>query len=132
MSSAGSLSRLLSYMQPHRSTIWWASICSVLNKIWDLAPPLLIGVAVDVVVKKEESVMASFGYTDPWTQLLVLSIVTFVIWSLESIFEYIFGVLWRNLAQTVQHELRNDVFSHVQRQSFAWFDEQENGNLLAI
>ena len=132
MSSAGSLSRLLTYMQPHRSTIWWASICSILNKMWDLAPPLLIGVAVDVVVKKEDSVRASFGYTDPWTQLLVLSIVTFVIWSLESIFEYIFGVLWRNLAQTVQHELRNDVFSHVQRQSFAWFDEQEKGNLLAI
>jgi ATP-binding cassette subfamily B protein len=132
MSSDGSLRRLLAYMRPHRSTIRLAAFCSVMNKFWDLAPPLLIGVAVDVVVKKEDSFMASFGWTDPWTQLLILGVLTFIIWSLESIFEYIFGLLWRNLAQTVQHDLRNDVFSHVQRQSLSWFDDQEKGNLLAI
>ncbi|MDA0715044.1 MAG: ABC transporter ATP-binding protein [archaeon] len=132
MSSDGSLRRLLTYMRPHRSTIRLATFCSVMNKFWDLAPPLLIGVAVDVVVKKEDSFMASFGWTDPWTQLLILGVLTFIIWSLESIFEYIFGLLWRNLAQTVQHDLRNDVFSHVQRQSLSWFDDQEKGNLLAI
>lgn len=128
----GPLRRLLTYMGPHRSTIRLATFCSVMNKFWDLAPPLLIGVAVDVVVKQEDSFMASFGWTDPWTQLLILGVLTFVIWSLESIFEYIFGVLWRNLAQTVQHDLRTDVFAHVQRQSLSWFDEQEKGNLLAI
>ena len=32
-----------------------ASICSVLNKIWDLAPPVLIGMAIDVVHQQEES-----------------------------------------------------------------------------
>ena len=109
-----------------------AILCSILNKIWDLAPPLLIGVAVDVVVQKEESLLAQWGIIDPWNQLVVLAVATFIIWGLESLFEYFYAVLWRNLAQTVQHNLRIKTFDHVQNQSMTWFDEHQKGDLLAI
>ena len=109
-----------------------AILCSILNKIWDLAPPLLIGVAVDVVVRKEDSLLADWGIIDPWNQLLVLAVATFVIWGLESLFEYFYAILWRNLAQTVQHNLRLVTFDHVQHQAMAWFDEHQKGDLLAV
>jgi len=109
-----------------------AAFCSVFNKFWDLAPPLLIGLAVDVVVLREDSTLASLGLIDPWHQLVLLSVLTFLIWGLESLFEYFYGVLWRNLAQTVQHELRLDTFDHVQKQGMAWFDERQKGDILAI
>ena len=109
-----------------------AILCSILNKIWDLAPPLLIGVAVDVVVQKEESLLAQWGIIDPWNQLIVLAVATFIIWGLGSLFEYFYAVLWRNLAQTVQHNLRIKTFDHVQNQSMTWFDEHQKGDLLAI
>ena len=41
-------------------------------------------------------------------ELLVLVGLTVVIWVMESVFEYLFGILWRNLAQTIEHELRLD------------------------
>lgn len=132
MGEVGPFRRLLSHMKDHRKTIRLASICSVTNKIWDLAPPLLIGLAVDVVVLKENSYLAGLGYTDPWNQLILLSVLTFLIWGLESLFEYFYGVLWRNLAQTVQHELRLDTFNHVQKQGMGWFDERQKGDILAI
>ena len=132
MGEVGPFRRLLSHMKDHRKTIRLASLCSVTNKIWDLAPPLLIGLAVDVVVLRENSYLAGLGYTDPWTQLILLSVLTFVIWGLESLFEYFYGVLWRNLAQTVQHELRLDTFNHVQKQGMGWFDERQKGDILAI
>jgi ATP-binding cassette subfamily B protein len=119
-------------MGNHRGTIRLASLCSVTNKIWDLAPPLLIGLAVDVVVEREDSFLASMGVLDPWNQLILLSVLTFAIWGLESLFEYFYGILWRNLAQTVQHELRLDTFGHVQRQGMGWFDERQKGDILAI
>ena len=119
-------------MKSHRKTIRLASLCSITNKIWDLAPPLLIGLAVDVVVLKEESFLAGLGYTDPWNQLILLSILTFLIWGMESLFEYFYGVLLRNLAQTVQHELRIDTFNHVQKQGMGWFDERQKGDILAV
>jgi ATP-binding cassette subfamily B protein len=119
-------------MAPHRGTIRLATFCSILNKIWDLAPPLLIGLAVDVVVLREESFLAGYGIENPWHQLILLSVLTFAIWGLESLFEYFYGILWRNLAQTVQHELRLETFGHVQKQGMGWFDERQKGDILAI
>jgi len=132
MSEGGPFRRLLTFMRPHRGTVRLATFCSIVNKIWDLAPPLLIGLAVDVVVLKEKSTLAGLGVVDPWHQLVALSVLTFLIWGLESLFEYFYGVLWRNLAQTVQHELRLDTFDHVQKQGMAWFDDRQKGDILAI
>ena len=132
MAEQGPFRRLLGHMKGHRSTIRLASFCSITNKIWDLAPPLLIGLAVDVVVEREDSFLAGMGISDPWNQLILLSVLTFAIWGLESLFEYFYGVLWRNLAQTVQHELRLETFGHVQKQGMGWFDERQKGDILAI
>lgn len=132
MGEIGPLRRLVEHTSSHKKTIRLASACSVINKIWDLAPPLLIGLAVDVVVLKENSFLAGMGVLDPWNQLILLSIVTFAVWGFESLFEFFYGVLWRNLAQTVQHELRLDTFIHVQKQGMGWFDERQRGDILAI
>ena len=132
MAESGPFRRLLGHVSGHKGTIRLASLCSVTNKIWDLAPPLLIGLAVDVVVERDDSFLASLGIPDPWHQLILLSVLTFAIWGLESLFEYFYGILWRNLAQTVQHELRLDTFAHVQRQGMGWFDERQKGDILAI
>ena len=48
---ADSLSRLLRYASGHRRVVVLASVCSVLNKLFDIAPEILIGVAVDTVVQ---------------------------------------------------------------------------------
>ena len=132
MGEVGPFRRLLQHTSSHKRTIRLASACSIINKIWDLAPPLLIGLAVDVVVLQENSFLAGLGVLDPWNQLVLLSIVTFIVWGFESLFEYFFGILWRNLAQTVQHELRLDTFNHVQKQGMGWFDERQKGDILAI
>ena len=126
------LRRLANRMSTHRNTVRLAAFCSVINKIWDLAPPLLIGLAVDIVVEREESMLSDFGIVDPWDQLLFLSMLTLVVWVMESMFEYFYHVLWRNLAQTVQHQLRLQTFDHVQRQGLSWFDERQIGDLMAI
>ena len=63
------LSRLLFYASPYRRKIEVAGVYSVLNKLFDLAPPLLIGAAVDVVVTQEASFVSKLGVTGAETQL---------------------------------------------------------------
>ena len=132
MGERGPLRRLMGHVAHRAATIRLAVLCSILNKIWDLAPPLLIGVAVDVVVTQEDSLLASMGVVDPWHQLLLLAAVTVAIWALESIFEYWYGVLWRNLAQSVQHDVRMATFERVLGHAPSWFDERRKGDLLAV
>ena len=126
------LRRLITHMSSHRKTVWLASTCSVVNRLFDLAPPVLIGAAVDVVVRGEDSIISSIGIVNVHHQLWFLAAITFLIWGFESLFQYLYGVLWRNLAQTVQHELRLDVYGHIQNLEMGWFLEQSKGNLMAI
>jgi ATP-binding cassette subfamily B protein len=126
------LRRLLRYAAPHRRRIWVASVCSVLNKIFDLGPPVLIGAAVDVIVQGEDSFLAGFGVVDVWGQLLLLSGITLVVWLLESVFQYAYGLLWRNLAQTVEHELRVDAYRHLQDLDLAYYEERSTGALMSV
>ena len=64
------LGRLWRYAARHRGRILVASAYSVLNRAFDLAPPFLIGMAVDVVVRQETSLIGTlFGVTDLTTQL---------------------------------------------------------------
>jgi len=109
-----------------------ASLCSVLNKVWDLAPPVLIGMAIDVVATREDSFLAQMGYPDVYDQLYILTGFTVVIWVLESMFQYFYAVLWRNLAQTAQHELRMSAYTHIQDLEMQWYSEQSTGGLMAI
>lgn len=109
-----------------------AVTCSILNKIFDLAPPLLIGVAIDIVVEKEDSWIAGWGVSGLMNQLVVLAAITVLIWALESVFEYAYGVLWRNLAQSIQHELRVDCYQHVQTLEMSYFEDQSTGRLMSI
>ncbi len=131
-SSRHPLRRLIKYGRAYRRRVWLAATCSVLNKIFDLAPPVLIGAAIDVVVEREQSLIAHMGLTDVTHQLIALAIATVVIWGLESLFQYLQAWLWRNLAQTVQHDLRLDAYGHIQQLDMAYFHEQSTGGLMAI
>lgn len=130
--SAPPLLRLIDYGHHYRLRLWQAVICSILNKIFDLAPPALIGAAVDVVVKKEDSLIAHWGITDIFEQFLLLSFLSFIIFGLESVFEYAYSWLWRNLAQVIQHDLRIDTYSHLQELELAYFEEHSTGGLMSI
>ncbi len=124
--------RLWGFAGPHRKQLLLASACSVLNKIFDLAPPILIGMAIDVVVSQEDSFLAQLGVTNVAAQLWILAILTLIVWGLESAFQYAYQVLWRNLAQTLQHELRVETYSHVQDLEMAYFEDRSTGGLMSI
>ena len=126
------LLRLLQYARRYRRDVIVASLYSILNKIFDLAPPALIGAAVDVVVSQENSAIARFGIQDVSQQLVVLAGLTIVVWGLESAFQYAYDVKWRRLAQALQHGLRLDAYAHVQGLEMAYFEDRSTGGLMAV
>lgn len=126
------MGRLYRYAKAWHGDIKLASGLSVLNKIFDIFPEILIGLAIDVVVSREESFLASWGFVEPLEQLIALGVLTFLIWSMESLTEYGALVKWRNLAQRVQHSLRMDGVRHTQLLSLSWFEDRNTGTLLSI
>ena len=130
--SIKSFRQLISYAKPWRFKIILASIYSIVNKLFDIMPEILIGFAVDLVVKRQDSFIASLGFTSVESQISILAICTFFIWAFESLFQYLYSIAWRNLAQSVEHEIRIDAYSHVQNLNIKWFEKQKTGNVTAI
>lgn len=129
--------RLLAYAGQYRRDFRLASLYSVLNKFFDILPEVLIGAAVDVVVKGDQSflarnVLGSLGITSTWHQLLALGVINVFVWGGESLFQYLYELKWRRLAQDIQHDLRLDTYRHVQKLEMAYFEDQRTGNLMAI
>jgi ATP-binding cassette subfamily B protein len=130
-SSFAAFARLLRYARGYRRQIIAATTCSTINKLFDIAPEILIGVALDVVVNQEDSFVASLGVTESLNQILVLGVLTFFIWAGESLFEYLYQILWRNLAQSLQSDLRQDAYEHVQKLDMGFFESRSSGQLVA-
>jgi len=132
MNSSGSLKKLISYARPWKAKIIIASIYSVINKLFDIMPEILIGFAVDLVVQRQDSFIATLGFQSVESQISILAFCTFLIWAFESLFQYLYSVAWRNLAQSIEHEIRVDAYSHVQDLHVKWFEDQKTGNITAI
>ncbi|SNC76022.1 ATP-binding cassette, subfamily B [Marinobacter sp. es.048] len=130
-SSFAALARLLRYARGYRRQIIAATTCSIINKLFDIAPEILIGVAIDVVVNQEESFVAGLGFKTAQEQITILAVLTFFIWAGESLFEYLFQILWRNLAQRLQSDLRQDAYEHAQRLDMSFFEARSSGQLVA-
>tara|TARA_Y100001968_G_scaffold333661_1_gene398080 strand:+ start:12959 stop:14761 length:1803 start_codon:yes stop_codon:yes gene_type:complete len=126
------LRRLISNLNDKRSLVLGAIACSILNKLFDLAPPVLIGLAVDVIAREQNSWLASIGFSTVPSQLGAIAFFSCFIWTAESFFEYLYGLLWRNLAQTTQHNLRIKAYSHLQKLEMSFFEADNSGRLLAV
>ncbi|WP_244613303.1 ABC transporter ATP-binding protein [Modicisalibacter radicis] len=131
MKSFEALGRLFRYARGYRRHIIAATACSIINKLFDIAPEILLGVAIDVVVNQEHSFVARLGFESAQEQILVLGVLTFLIWAGESLFEYLFQILWRNLAQRLQADLRQDTYEHAQRLDMDFFESKSSGQLVA-
>jgi ATP-binding cassette subfamily B protein len=126
------LKHLFVYSQQQKTKAKRGIVYSILNKLFDLAPPVLIGVAIDIVVEGNESFLASLGIPDRRRQLVILAILTFIIWGLESLFDYLSAVTWRGISQDIEHSLRTETFKNVLSLDMKYFENKSSGRLMAI
>jgi ATP-binding cassette subfamily B protein len=130
--SQSNLKHLFVYSQQQKTKAKRGIVYSILNKLFDLAPPVLIGVAIDIVVEGNESFLSSFGIPDRRRQLVILAILTFIIWGLESLFDYLSAVTWRGISQDIEHSLRTETFENVLSLDMKYFENKSSGRLMAI
>lgn len=117
----------------YRPRVVLAFTLSSVQKVMDVMPELLIGAAIDVVVRGQDSIVANLlGVENRYHQLLWLAIINGLVWVLESTFDYLAALAWRNLAQRVEHDLRVEAYAHVQDLDMAWHESRSSGSTLAV
>jgi len=123
---------IISYLIRKPVPLFLATLCTVINKVADILPEVLIGIAIDVVTGGGNKLLDSWGFTSPKTQLVILAGITILIWIAESVFEFLYIVLWGRIAQRVQREVRIDTYAHLQKLPLSFFNTMRIGRLTAI
>ncbi|MCB0706597.1 MAG: ABC transporter ATP-binding protein [Saprospiraceae bacterium] len=125
--------RLFRYLGGYKKSVWFAVITSVINKIFDLMPPILTAWIIDIVAGQPPAWIGNLtGLTDRWSGVLFVIVLTAVVFGGESFFEWLFQREFMRLAQRVQHDLRMDAYGQLQSREMGFFENQRTGNLLSI
>ena len=103
------------------------------NTAADVAPELLLGVAVDIVVRGSDSFASSlFGIESRFGQLVAVAILNVIVWVIESATDYLAARLWRGLSQSVEHDLRVETYANVQQLDVSWHEGSAPGRVLSV
>jgi len=114
------LLRLISYLRPYRVPIVMAAIFGAGLMVCTLALPYITGLVINEVIVG--------GHRDKLAPLLGIAIAIILV-------RFVFNVcrrIWAGrISLGVEYDLRDAVFSHIQRLSFAFFDRMPVGQLMS-
>lgn len=125
--------RLASYTRRYRWRIVGACFWSVLNKVLDLMPPVMVGWVIDAVNQEAPGFITTLSAGgSPLGYAITLASIVMVVFALESLFQWAYTSMFMRLAQDLQHDLRIDVYAHLQRQEHAFFESHRMGDLMSM
>jgi ATP-binding cassette subfamily B protein len=123
MEEKSHLYRLKGFIEPYRVRFYLSIASSILNKIFDLMPPLLVGWIIDSVRGEAPGwirfVMPS---QSPFHMAAFLSGLAVIIFMFESFFQWGYQFGFYHLAQKIQRDLRLKVYEHLQKRELAFYE----------
>lgn len=120
------------YLRPYKWRIVWASFCSICNQVFDISQDVLMGLMVDVALQSQNSFVARLGVDTITGQLLFFVGVTILNGSFEALFEYLYTDAWGKIAQDVQHDIRVQLYRHLQKLPLSYFESNSIGTLTTV
>jgi ATP-binding cassette subfamily B protein len=125
--------QLFRYLIPFRVQFLAASGSSIVNKMLDLMPPILVGWVIDSVSHNPPGWIAWLtGTEDAWTLAVFLAALAVIIFGLESLFQWLYQLGFMSLAQKVQHKLRTDAYNQIQSREIEFFENHRMGETMAM
>ncbi len=124
--------QIFKYVKVSWVLVFFASLCSTLNKICDIIPEVLVGMAIDVIVNPQRSILLKIGIQDPFNQLCFVGMLIAISWIFESITEYFSLISWRHLALVMQHQLRLQAYNRLQHADVSYVSSQKTGDMLQV
>ena len=115
-----SLLRILRYIRPYRSLALMTLVCAGLTTVLELIPPWLTKVVIDEVIQKQRADLL------PW--IIAGLIVTY---GMRNIFGSLRIRFNNTLEQKVVYDLRDQVFSALQRLSISYYENRSTGEIMS-
>ena len=133
MAGSKPMQKLFRFLKDYKAPLYLASSSSIINKIVDLMPPFLTAWLIDSVSGAPPKWLNEyFPNSSIWQQVIIICLVLILAFFMEGLTEWIFKRNFMQLAQRVQHDLRNKTYAKLQKKKLSFFESARTGNLLSI
>lgn len=114
------LRRFFSYYRPYKGLFLLDFGCAILVGLLELAFPVAVNQVIDDIMPRQDFklVMLACGGL-------------FAFYAINTALQYVVIFFGHKLGVNIETDMRQDLFRHLQRQSFAYYDEQKTGNLIS-
>jgi len=123
---------VLALMRRYGSALVLPSATSFFVRVFDLLPPFLVGLAVNILVSGASPLLAAIGISTVTGQFVFLAVAGAALSGIGSVLEYRQSRMWSALAQQVRLELRLEVYRHVQTLDLAVIERRSSGEMLNL
>ncbi|MGH3529709.1 MAG: ABC transporter ATP-binding protein, partial [Pseudonocardiaceae bacterium] len=117
---------------PHAREFTWASTLSVIAQVMYMLLPLYLGWILAVLTKGPTASLTRLGLAGGAGQLWLLSGATVVTLAAFGVMSFAATMKWRDLAQTVQHEWRSEMYAYVQRGTLRYLEGERMTRLAEV
>lgn len=116
----GIFSRFLSYYGPYKGWFFLDMAMATLSSVLSIISPLLV-----------RKVLALIGLEGALSTIVILLSAVLAFYALGSLFSYI-RIKWGHyLGVWIENDMRRDLFNHLQKLSFSYFDRHKTGDIMS-
>ncbi len=114
------LKQFFTYYKPHKRLFIIDFTSAVIVAILELAFPVAVQWFIDDLLPSGE-----------WNTIVAVSILLLAVFVLSTFLQYIVSFLGHKLGINIETDMREELFTHVQRQSFRFFDNVKTGHIMS-
>ena len=114
------IKRFFSYYKPHKKLFLLDLVCSFLISVCNMFYPMIA-----------RNIMNDYVPNQNLRLLIIWAVVLAVIYAVKGILTFIVGYWGHVLGVRIQGDMRADLFKHIERQPFSFFDENKTGSVMS-
>ncbi len=112
--------RFSHYYKPHLKLFLLDFSCALTMSVLDLAFPALVAMVIDDAIPQKNLQL-----------LTVISLLILALYILRAILNYIVNYWGHVLGTRMESDMRSDLFNHIQKLSFRYFDNTKTGHIMS-
>lgn len=114
------LKKFFSYYRPHKRLFMLDFTSAVIVAILELAFPVAVQFFIDDLLPDNN-----------WDVIVKVGFLLFLIYLLSTFLQYVVTYWGHMLGLNIETDMREDLFRHVQKQSFRYFDNTKTGHIMS-
>lgn len=114
------LKKFFSYYKPHKRLFIIDFSSAIFVALLELAFPMAVQWFIDTLLPSGE-----------WGKIVTISILLLLVYLLSTFLQYIVSYLGHKLGINIETDMRQQLFNHVHRQSFRFFDNTKTGHVMS-